>query len=132
MAVRPEPSRQGAHRRASRRAVRQQLGEHLPQTSLFRGGRTPLPSDAPVVPCAGHAVLSRMAAADHGDRPSRSRQMGSDRRDGDNRACVERGDVAAVRSRRHVARVLRYGYEARGAGDGGDAGDADAACRPDR
>ncbi len=57
-------------------------------------------------------------------------EMGWTRRDGDNRACVERGDVAAVRSRRHVARVLRYGYEARGAGDGGDAGDADAACRP--
>ena len=33
----------------------------------FAAWDSPLPSDAPVVPCAGHAVLSRMAAADHGD-----------------------------------------------------------------
>ena len=75
--VRSQPVAESGFRFAAERLVRQQLGVHLPQGAVFRGGRIAFSSDPSVVLGRDDAVLSGLAVADGGARQNHQVQMGS-------------------------------------------------------
>lgn len=75
--VRSQPVAESGFRFAAERLVRQQLGVHLPQGAVFRGGRIAFSSDPSVVLGRDDAVLSGLAVADGGARQNHQVQMGA-------------------------------------------------------
>ena len=109
--VRSQPVAESGFRFAAERLVRQQLGVHLPQGAVFRGGRIAFSSDPSVVLGRDDAVLSGLAVADGGARQNHQVQMGALHGDSCHHGCFHR-DMVLLFDPANTSRVY-YGTDTR-------------------